>query len=297
MILGNFDGVHRGHMSLISAVLEEGRRLGFKTGAWTFGEHPQNVLSKKKVAYLTTVEEKNKIFAKSGLDYVIYEDFLSVRDYSPEEFADKILINDFDCRCVVCGFNFRFGKNCIGTPLLLREYMNKHGRNIVIVDPVCRLDKIVSSSAIRLFIENGNMEEACEMLGRPYSIDAPVLHGKRLGRTLGLPTINQAFPDDMIMPQKGIYACTCDIDGEIYLGVANVGSRPTVNDDIQDVNCETHILNYDGVLYDKNIKVSFYKKLRDEKKFFNVDSLKAAIEDDICNTVEYFSKNKGIIKK
>jgi len=290
LTLGNFDGVHEGHARLIDCALKEGKAIGIKTAVWTFAEHPMNILGQKSVSYLTTAEEKNDLFAEKGLDYAIYEDFSRVRDFSPERFIEEILINNFDCRTVVCGFNFKFGKNGQGTPEFLKKYMEERGRSAIIVPPVYKLNKIVSSTAVRFFVENGCMEEASELLGRPFSIKFPVLHGKKLGRSIGIPTINQTFPKDHIKPKNGIYACTCFIGDDIFLGVSNVGYRPTVNSDERNVNCETHILNYNGWLYGKKIRVCFYKRLRDEMRFASVEELKKAVEHDIESAVDYFSK-------
>jgi len=290
LLLGNFDGVHEGHTKLIETALSEGQRLGIKTGAWTFEKHPLNYLTSNSVLCLSSNEEKTDIFAEKGLDYVIYEDFERVKNYSPDDFVDKILIDSFDCRSVVCGFNFKFGKNGAGDADFLKKKMEESGRNTLIVSPVYKMNRIVSSTAVRFFVENGLMEEAAEMLGRPYSIKFPVLHGHKLGRKIGIPTINQTFPQNHIKPKNGTYACTCYIGDDIFLGVSNVGSRPTVNDNINDVNCETHIINYNGWLYGKNIRVCFYKRLRDEKRFDNIEELKNTVKNDIDSALEYFSK-------
>jgi len=291
LVLGNFDGVHEGHSKLIETAVEEGRKNGYITAAWTFAEHPHAFLNSEKAPmYLTTTEEKNDIFAEKGLDCAIYEDFLKVKDMSPLDFIQKVLIDEFDCKTAVCGFNFRFGKKGLGDAELLKKVMEGSGRKVLIVPPVFKMNKIVSSTAVRFLVENGLMEEAAELLGRPYSIKFPVLHGNKLGRTIGIPTINQSFPPNHIIPQKGIYACTCYIEDDIFLGVANVGTRPTVSRGGTAVNCETHIINYNGWLYGKKIRVCFYKKLRDEIKFGSVEELKAAVEKDIGTTLEYFSK-------
>ena len=289
-MLGNFDGVHEGHTKLIEHTISEGKRLGVKTGAWTFDTHPLNFLTPNPVMCLTSNEEKSDIFAEKGLDYVIYEDFERVKDYSPDEFVDNVLVNGFDCRSAVCGFNFSFGKNGAGDAEFLKNKMEELGRNALIVSPVYKMNKIVSSTAVRFFVENGLMEEAAELLGRPYSIKFPVLHGHKLGRKIGIPTINQTFPKNHIKPKNGIYACTCYIGDDVFLGVANVGMRPTVNDDTNDINCETHIINYNGWLYGKSIRVCFHKRLRDEKRFNDIEELKNTVKNDIQNALDYFSK-------
>ena len=291
LILGNFDGIHLGHLELIKEAVVEGKRLGLKVGVWTFEEHPMNALLGKRNAFLTSTEEKNEIFAENGLDYAIYESFDSVRNYTPEEFVDIILIQMLDCRSAVCGFNFRFGNNRTGTPEMLGKLLGKTGRNVIVADAVCADKGVISSTAIRDAIEAGEIERANGMLGRPYSVNLPVVYGKQLGRTMGIPTINQVFPVDKVKLKNGIYASECLVDGKTFMGVSNVGFRPTVNNDNEDINCETHVIDYDGCLYDKKVKVSFYKRLRDEQKFDGVEELKKAIEKDIIAVREYFSKN------
>ena len=294
LFLGNFDGVHVGHAKLVDVALEEGKKLGIKVGAWTFSDHPLNAVKcGKGILTLVDNEEKNRIFSEKNVDYIIYEDFLKVKDYSPEAFISEILIGKFDCRCAVCGFNFKFGKNGEGTPETLKKTMEEFGRYAVIVSPVLRMNKTVSSTEIRSYIENGQLEEAAVMLGRPYSINFPVVHGNQLGRTIGIPTINQRFPENHIRLKNGIYASKCYVGGKEYLGVSNIGSRPTVNSDECDINCETHIIGYDGWLYGKNVKVCFYKRLRDEVCFEDISELKEAVENDIQNVIALFGREKN----
>ena len=252
-----------------------------------------NTLSGKKNTFLTSNEEKNEIFAENGLDYAIYEDFDTVRDYTPEQFVEIILTQKLDCRLAVFGFNFRFGRNRTGTPEILSQLFRKSGRTVIVAEAVKTDTGIISSTSIRDAIEKGEIEKANEMLGRTYSINLPVVYGKQLGRTIGIPTINQTIPSDKVKPKNGIYASKCLIDGKAFMGVSNIGFRPTVNNDVCDINCETHIIGYEGCLYEKTVKVSFYKKLRDEQKFDGVEELKKAIEKDILSVREYFSKRQG----
>ena len=291
--LGNFDGVHIGHRKLLQRVLDEKKKYGddgnVKTAVWTFSEHPSIYLGNgEKSKCITELEEKLAIFGEMGIDIAVLEDFTEVRDMTPKEFADA-LYEKYHVREAICGFNYRFGAKGKGTPVHLAEYMEKYGVKVICIEPVVCDEKIVSSTLIRLYIENGETEKAAKLLGRPFSINFPVVKGNQFGRKIGIPTINQRFSKYHIHPARGIYACTCNIEGDIFLGVANVGFRPTVNDDTCDINCETHIMNYHGWLYGKRIKVSFYKKLRDERKFSNIEELKKAIKNDIKNTENYFS--------
>ncbi|MCI8388126.1 MAG: bifunctional riboflavin kinase/FAD synthetase [Clostridiales bacterium] len=289
--LGSFDGVHAGHSELISRAVDYAKAHGIYSAVWTFKDD-SSALPKKNGRILTTLSEKLSLIASLGVDYALLEDFSHIRDYSPERFVNELLIERCGVVCAVCGFNFSFGKYGLGNCDTLRELMNP--RECIVVPPVYKGGNLVSSSAIRLLIEAGETEKAADMLGRPFFIDFPVVHGKQLGRTIGIPTINQNFPEGHIIPKTGIYACTVEVgssdnNGDIFLGVSNIGLRPTVDNTSNHINCETHIINYNGWLYGKDIKVSFYKRLRDEIKFPNIDSLKAQIERDISAAIEYFS--------
>ncbi len=291
LLLGNFDGVHEGHLSLVDFALQEGKKHQTKVAVWTFEDHPLNIMG-NGVKVLTDNDEKNEIFAQKGVDYVIYEDFSKVKNMSPLDFIKNVLIENFDCVSAVCGFNFKFGNNGSGNAELLCSEMKKAGRNAVICPPVYRMDRVVSSTEIRALLDDGMLEEAAVMLGRNYSIDLPVLHGNELGRTIGIPTINQRFPENKMKPKNGIYAVKCYVGGKEYYGVANVGSRPTVNNDENDVNCETHIIGYNGWIYGENVKVCFYKRLRGERRFDDINELKSAVENDVRQTMLYFEPQK-----
>lgn len=284
--LGSFDGVHLGHAALITRAVRCARERGLRAAVWTFRESSPTLPGKSGGA-ITTLSEKLSLIASLGADIALIEDFSRVRDYTPEQFVKGLLVDKAHAEVAVCGFNFRFGRMGLGDCDTLRELMGDEG--CIIVPPVYKNGHLVSSTAIRLFIGAGEMENAAEMLGHPFFIDFPVVHGKQLGRTIGIPTINQNFLEGHIIPKSGIYACTVDIGGDIFLGVSNVGVRPTIKNDGHLINCETHIINYSGWLYGKNIKVSFYKRLRDEMRFPDIDSLKEQIKRDICAAKEYFS--------
>jgi len=290
--LGNFDGVHLGHLSLIEAAIEEKKKgVGVFSAVWSFEEHTSLSLdTRPAVRLITPPADKCRQFGDAGVDFVLTDRFDELRDLSPEEFVRDILIRKYRCSTAVCGFNFRFGRFGAGTPELLDELMRRYGGMALIMPPIYKRERIVSSSQIRTFVEEGKMEEAAELLGRPFSIRFPVLHGQKLGRTIGIPTINQTFPNGLVRPRNGIYAVTVTVGDDTFIGVSNVGSRPTVNADEANVNCETHIIHYNGWLYGRSVKVSFYKKLRDERKFASVDELKRAVEGDIENTIAYFDK-------
>lgn len=285
--LGNFDGVHVGHRELILKTVEIAREKGIPSAVWTFADGKAVLPNKPGMKCITTLPERLSIIASLGVDYAILESFDEIRDYTPEKFVNEVLIKKCKAVFAVCGFNFRFGAGGAGDCEELRRLMKPHG--CAVIEPVYVGDTQVSSTAIRGFIEAGEMDRAAELLGRRFFIDSPVSHGKALGRTIGIPTINQSFPRGHIVPRPGIYACTVAVSGVKYTGVANVGTRPTVGGG--ELNCETHIIGFDGELYGERVRVAFYRRLRDEKKFDSMDGLAKQIEEDIKNTVRYFKEN------
>ncbi|MBO5195544.1 MAG: bifunctional riboflavin kinase/FAD synthetase [Clostridia bacterium] len=282
--LGNFDGVHRGHQKLFELAGEKGH----KKAAWTFTTLAKPGLV---VPYLTDMKAKLALFKEYGLDYAVFEDFESVRNLEYDYFVKKYLVHEFAPARVVCGFNFRFGRGGVGDAETLRRLLAEINIDADILQPVFRHSKTVSSSAIRVAVMLGDMDGAFDLLGHPFSVNFPVCHGKELGRKLGIPTINQNFPDGHIIPRHGIYACTASIDGNIYVAVTNVGTRPTVSGNY--VNCESHIINYSGDLYGKEVKIEFYSYLRDEMRFDSVDALADQIKRDIESAKDFFARLYG----
>ncbi len=288
--LGNFDGVHSGHRSLIEAAVKYARDRGIKSAVWTFNDSTVPLPNKPDVKCITPTAEKLWLIASLGVDYAFLADFSDVKNYSPTEFVQGVLKETCHAVCAVCGFNFRFGAGGAGTCDTLRELMSPS--DCIIVPPVCIDGNTVSSTAIRKLIEDGNMEKAAELLGHPFFINEPVVKGKQLGQTIGIPTVNQYFKDYCAVPKNGIYVCTADIDGNLFPAVANVGIRPTIENDSHRLNCETHIIGYSGMLYDRNVKVSFMYRLRGEMKFDSLDALRQQIHRDIQDTLAYFENNK-----
>ena len=284
--LGNFDGVHVGHSALLSTAVRIAKEKKVKSAVFTFGDHPEAALGRALTPSITTTEQKLAIFEAAGIDTVYLCDFVKVKELSDKEFVSDILQDKLHAVYAVCGYNFRFGKGGHGDAERLSILMG----GATVLDPVLVDGEAVSSTQIRRAVENGDLEYAEKMLGRHFFIDLPVIHGKELGRTIGVPTINQNFPKGHVVPAKGVYACKVTIAGKEYAGVANVGLRPTV-EDTGAVNCETHIIGLSQELYGENVKVSFYKKLRDEKKFATVDDLKKQIAVDIECTKKYFGAN------
>ncbi len=299
--LGNFDGVHLGHTALIKKARKLAKNMELPLCVYTFGEHPSGFLSNcsgKENTLITNNDEKQKILEELGVDILYYEDFSAVCNMNSADFCKKILIDTLSCKIAVCGGNFSFGKDKEGTCEVLKCELEKLGAQAVIADYVKVSGEKVNSTKIREHIKNGEIEKASALLGRPFSIYYPVVHGRHLGTKMGIPTINQAFEKTKLKPKNGVYACLCYIDGKKYLGVADVGKKPTVteNTELAPILCETHIIDFCGDLYGKSIKIDFYTRLRDEKKFASLSELTEEIKRNITTTRKYFENEKGITK-
>ncbi len=288
--LGNFDGVHIGHAELISRTVKYAKENGCASAVWTFKGSAGVLPNKPDARCITDTEEKLELMASLGVDYAILEDFEKVRGLSAESFVKELLVDSLNVRCAVCGYNFKFGAGGKASADDLQRLMYPH--HCIIVPQVFAGNTPVSSTAIRRLIENGDMEGARELLGHPFSISAPVAKGKQLGRTIGIPTVNQYFKSGHVVPKKGIYACRVTVNGKSFIGVSNVGIRPTIENDDHRFNCETHILDFNGCIYGETVNISFYSRLRDELRFGDVEALRRQIELDVQKARQYFDNEQ-----
>ena len=287
--LGNFDGVHTGHRELLLKAAK--KEYGATASAvWTFRLHPQLYLGTHAVKIITSMEQKLEYFKETGIEYAILEDFPRISSLTPEEFAKNLLIEKLGVVHAVCGFNFSFAKKAEGNCAMLKECFEACGQYVSIIPPLKIDGDIVSSSLVRAKIEGGKVADAAKLLGHPFSIFLPVTEGRKLGRKIGIPTINQVFPENYVIPRFGVYACKCHVDGKVYFGISNVGIRPTIKEETKIINCETHILDYSGYLYGKKIQVDFCKFIRDERKFASINELVTEINQNIAEIREYFGK-------
>jgi len=277
--LGNFDGVHVGHRHILSSCVSWARENGLDSVAWTFRTHPQHVLAAESAGDVIDFDQKISLLDQIGLDGFVAEEFQRVRDLSPQEFCDRILLGELGARAVFCGFNFRFGKNGAGDTAFLQSYLGKRGVHVFVSQPICRGGQVVSSTRIRSLLREGKVDEVKDLLDRYYSVSFPVEHGKRLGRQLGFPTLNQSFPEGFVIPQRGVYAVEVSWEDKRYGGVCNVGVRPTV-DQSSTVTAETHVFDFSGDLYGKKVSVSFVRFLRPEKTFSSLEELRRQMERD-----------------
>ena len=279
LALGNFDGVHLAHQELLSRAIEIKNNIGASSvGAWSFEENPLCALTDNPPPFIYDSHTKAEIMLSMGMDFVILCDFRYFKDISPKDFVEVHLLGELGCIGAVCGFNYSFGKFGVGKPELLKSYFAPECFEIV---EEFKLDgETVSSTKVRKYIFDGNLGRATDMLGRPFHIDMPVVSGKQLGRKISFPTANQNFPCGSIIPKRGIYATRCTTsDKKQYIGVTNVGVRPTV-DNNGTVNAETHILDFSGDIYGENLKVEFITYIRGEKKHSSISELGEAISND-----------------
>lgn len=279
--LGTFDGCHFAHQAVLREAFYEAKRLGAKSVAYTFSDIPK----KSKCVY--TLEEKIKAISKMGLDYVAVDNFEEICNLSPKEFFENVLLGKLNATGATCGYNYKFGKGASANAADLRDLFEKiDGGRVQVCNEIVVNGQTVSSTLLRSFIENGEIEKL-ESFGTKYSVYEKVVEGKRLGKRLGFPTINQIIPKEKVMPKRGVYVTECEIGEDVYPSVTNVGMRPSI-DDGDVINMETYIIGFNGMLYNSYIKVNFYKYLRGEIKFSSLSELSCQINKDRKTAQEYF---------
>jgi riboflavin kinase/FMN adenylyltransferase len=277
--VGNFDGVHLGHQALIRRVVEEARVLGTASALITFHPHPQSVLRAHQVPILTSLRLRLRLFEQLGLDQACVIPF--TREFAqiePERFVRDYLLRPFQLKKLVIGYDFAFGRNREGTAEFLLQTAHERGFGFEVFPAVTLGDGTVSSTRIRGFLQAGEFGSAARLLGRRYSLLEPVVEGRKQGRLLGFPTLNQV-PDEPIPLPFGVYAVHARIGETTFGGVSNYGIRPTVGGTTQPV-LETHVFDFAGDLYGQLVEVFPLKCLREEHRFPSLDALKAQIAKD-----------------
>lgn len=292
MALGFFDGIHVGHAALINKIKQRAEETGAEPAVLTFDVHPDNLVFKKTVPLINSAEDRENILSRCfGIDDVVVIHFNQrVMHMDWQDFIDE-LIDEMNLRWIVVGHDFCFGYKGLGTAEKLKAYCAERGVGCDIIPAVCRDGVVVSSTLIRQIIETGEMEKANEYLGHPHTLTDVIRTGYHLGTKMGTPTINMSFPQGVIIPRHGVYAAKAYIDGQEYMSVTNVGIRPTVSDS-GNVNVESFLLDFCGNLYGHRARIDFYKFLRPERKFDDVNELAAQIKSDAQTTREYFERIK-----
>lgn len=279
--IGNFDGVHCGHRALLATA----RALASHVVALTFDPHPSALLAPATApAALTSLERKLELLAEAGADAIVIEPFTrTLAALSPDAFITEIVLRALSARAIVVGYDFTYGARRAGTVEHLRAHGTRAGIAVDVVAPVEVGGEIVSSTRIRAALAAGDVELAAKLLGRPWDVDGVVVHGAKRGRALGVPTANIA-PTSPLPLRPGIYAVT--LDGRP--AVASLGTNPTFVAGNALV-LEVHVLDFDGDLYDRHVRVAFVARLRDEARFASVDALLAQIRADIAAARALFS--------
>ena len=287
--LGYFDGVHIAHQALISQMCDYAAANNLEKAVFTF---TKSVPLGHKGKDILTKGIKLDVMRNMGIDLYYSPDFLDFSSFTPEEFVKNILVDSMGAKAVFCGENFFFGKNRQGNVQMLKELCKKYNISFTQADTVCLDGEIVSSTAIRDALTQGDMEKASAMLGRPYGVNFEVLHGKKIGRTIGTPTINQIYPATMCSPKPGVYITCTTVDGKKYPSATGLTNRPTVNG--TGYTCETFILGFEGDLYSQNVQVDFHSFLFEARKFDSLQQLGDMIYSSAVKAKEYLEK-KGII--
>ena len=291
--LGFFDGVHNGHAALMRRTYQVAKETGAVPSAFTFDPHPQNVIFGKPTPLLTSPEDRADLMRKYyGIEDVIVEPFTVERMKQPwRDFVEQTLVKELGAVHLVCGHDYHFGYKGEGNPSRLRELCGELGIGCDVIEKVEQEGITVSSTYIRTLVAQGEIERANEFLGHPYTLSDHVSHGKKLGTTLGFPTVNLKLKEHVMPPAKGVYATKVILEnGEVLPAVTNVGTRPT-EDDGDQLTIEGFILDFHGDLYGQKIQMEFYKYLREEKKFPSFDALKAEIAHNVEQTREYFASH------
>ena len=289
--LGNFDGVHVGHQELIRRTVAIAKSDGLAAAVFTFSNHPRNLFSEEKVKNILYPKDKAAIMEAMGIDYMFDVPFtMDICTMPAVDFIDRLLVETFRAKEVVCGFDYTFGYRAEGDAALLASEGLKREMGIHVVEPIREDGEVISSTLIREAIAAGDMERAAAFLGRDYSIEGTVIRGNKLGRTIGFPTCNMWVDETMVTPPNGVYITRCLYDGTVYPSITNVGNKPTVGD--YGVDIETHIFDFDKEIYDETIRVSFLKKIRDEMKFESLEALQQEIDRNCVTARVYHRAHK-----
>lgn len=279
LAIGNFDGVHKGHQKMLDTLKKVSYDLGVSSIVYTFSEHPVNVIcGKNSQTLICSNEKKAELVGNFGIHTLFFEDFSLVRDIDAEDFIKEILVDKFNVSAVVIGEDGRFGKNGAGDSELLEKLGNQYGFSVHIVESLKVDGEVCSSTRVREKISLGDVEKAREILKRPYSIKGVVIGDKHLGRTYGYPTANIVIDNSFTKPKCGVYATNVLFDGISRKAITNVGT--TSFDEKDKERIESHILDFSGDLYDKEIEVEFLYYMRDFKNFVTVDDLKSQLDED-----------------
>ena len=290
--LGFFDGVHTGHGALLRRVAEKAGQLQAVPTAFTFDRQPAAAITGTKVPLLSSSEDRIWLMKTYyGIQEVVVANFESMMRMDWQDFITEYLVRDLGVVHVVAGHDFHFGYMGKGNPQRLKEKCEELGVGCDIIGKIEEDGITISSTYIRTLVAQGAMERARRFLGHPHILSDRVAHGKKLGSTLGFPTVNLRVPERVIVPAYGVYATKGYFKDQCYMAVTNVGVRPTVEDNDGRVTVEGFILDFDGNLYGEQVRMEFYHRLRGEKKFPSLQALAEEVARNAQQTRDYFAQN------
>lgn len=294
LAIGNFDGVHAGHQYILNHARKIAQNLGEKTlfGAISFSPHPRAFFNPTGQFFrLTDNHTRAELFQSLGVDLLVDLEFSQqMANLTAEEFVKKILVDMLGIAHVIVGQDFFFGKARQGDSEFLKQMGEKYGFGVSVLSQIEHDQKIISSSLIRQSLRDGDVQQANKLLGHNWYLYGTVVEGKRLGRTIGFPTANIATRADCEL-KHGTYAAQIEIDGELYQGAGNYGTRPTVNG--IGARFEIFIFDFDQDIYGKQVKIYLHKYIRGDEKFDGLEPLIAAIDGDVVEIKQYFAKNSA----
>jgi riboflavin kinase/FMN adenylyltransferase len=281
---GTFDGVHLGHQAILAGVVGEARRRGVASVVVTYHPHPRLVLFPEQtdLRLLSTQQEKAQALAAAGVDVLLVLPFtLDFAQWTYTEYVDRVIVQALKAGVFVLGFDHQFGKGRAGSFATLEVLAQERGFQLEEIPPHMVSEATVSSSKIRHALQAGDVETAAKFLGRPYGLEGTVVHGQKLGRTLGFPTLNLDLADPLkLLPAASIYAVEVVVKGQVYAGALSLGNNPTVEG--KGWSCEVHVLDFAQDVYGEMVQVRFFKRLRGELKFDSLDALKEQIGRDVA---------------
>ena len=284
LTIGVFDGVHRGHQTILNQLTADAHRNGAPAVLLSFHPHPANVLGGRDIRLLTTPEERADLLASLGLDALVTVPFNhSVAETSAHDFMAQ-LKEHLGLTHLLIGYDFALGKNRKGNAQRLTRLGLEMAYSVDVVPAVSDESGVISSTEIRKLISVGSVSEAAKLLGRNYSLSGPVIHGDGRGRRINIPTANIGYPATKVLPPNGIYACWANIGAERIMAATNIGINPTFTPDKRTVNVEAHLLDFDRDIYGETVTIEFVSRLRDELKYDSVEALVKQIRLDIENT-------------
>jgi len=292
LTVGTFDGVHLGHRKIIARLHDLAKAINGESVIFTFDPHPRKIVApaETNLRLLTTLDEKIELFEQSGIDHLIIYPFTpEFAQLTYEEFVEQILVGQIYTKSLVVGYDHKFGKGRQGDFEFLKNCADRLGFQIEKLDVLLMNESNISSTKIREAIQIGDFDTANAYLGYPFALHGTVVEGQKLGRLIQFPTANiEASDPDKIIPGYGVYAVQAKVLNQTYIGMLNIGSRPTVNHNADQRTVEVNLFDFDSDIYGEHLELVFFRKLREEQKFDSLDALKEQLAKDRVDTVAFF---------